>query len=1166
MRYGCLAVAALLLVFHQPLLRAALRWTVIRLVAREQVTLSGDLEGSVWTNLTLRNVHATSTGAVPIDSIFIEKLRVEYNLWELARRGPGQAVKFYNLRNAKLALAPVRGNPEKKKRLVQILRDILQQPAMYSDRAQIENFNLTIRTSRGTYVWDDIHAKLDPVEEGYVRVGEATVPGLGSWHKLRAKATYANRHLVMRDFNIGKEAHVTRLELDASHRRQGASSFSFEGTVLGGELGVFLWERDETPGKARAQLTAYLSGLPVESLAAYGGWKLPVTGRLKEAWLSVSGDPQTPAQWEGELTARMEQGTVGGFAVGEASGKLALVDGMIRFDEVRLSTGANRLSFEGAFRLPEKVGGLRWDGLEAVFAVDAPDLARLHPALRQGRVEAKGLLRLRDGAVAVEGTAKGENVKGDELGLTRAKLAFQGTRPLGGGPAQRHWHDGFQGEVRAEADEIYFREFAARRVAFTLPLAEGKARLERLVLDLNGKDQLTGSANLSLTEPYFYDGRLDGSVEDIALFQPFFETPMGGTLQVNWHGTGQIALLRHSGEGRVALQHGFLGKLTGLEGELAGTYSPESVEISALRLRSDQGTLEAGVRLRDERFQVEKLRLTLGQYGAISGAFSFPLDLRTPTRPDTIFPPSGALEAKLTLDRVDLAQAFPAARPGLAMYGTVRGTLAAEGTLAAPVVTASVEARDLRSGAAEKLAPAAGAALLTFKEGRVALSGSLAQPGLSPLSFKAALPLDLQKTIAARRLDPATPISGAVKLPPSPAGVFAPLVPGVRLLDGRLSIDATVRGTVGHPIFSGGVAMELAAIRFQSANLPGANRFLGDLRFSGNELTFQRFSGDMAGGPFSVTGKVRLDPLTDPQLDLRLQSQGTLLARNDSLILRTDSDLRLAGPVSAARLSGRVGITKSRFFRQVDILPIGLPGRPAPKRAAGGDIRFSTDTPPFRNWTYDVAIRTDEPFSLKGNLANGAIEANLRLGGTGLAPTLDGTAWIENMVASLPFSTLTVDRGALYFSGNASLNPALDIHGISRIRDYNVNVYLYGTAQEPQTLFTSEPALPQEEVVALLATGATTRDFQQNNQALAGRAAALLFQDLYRKVFPRRAPLTTSANPMDRFSLDVGGVDPRTGKQELMGKLKLSNAYQIGAGVDMQGDMRMQLQYLIRFR
>lgn len=1162
---GGLLALALLLAFHQPVLRQALRGYAIHRAAREQVALSCELEGSVWTNLTLRNVRATSSGSVPIDSVFIEKLRVEYNLWELLRRGPGRAVKFYNLRNAQLALAPIRGNMDQKKRLLRLLRNILQQPAMYSDRAQIENFNLTVRTLRGTYVWNDIHALLDPVKPGYIRVGEATLPGIGSWRKLHSTATYANRHLVLRDFDIGKEIHAARLELDASHRDQGASSLSFEGTVFGGDLGLFVWERDISKRKAEAQLSAYLSGLPIEALAGYAGWKLPVTGHLKEAWLNVTGDPQTPAKWAGELIARVENGNVGGAAIGEASGKLALSGGVVRLEGIRFSTGENRLSFDGSYPLRENRGPLSFNGLEADFRVEAPRLAQLTPELKQGRINAQGKMHFKDGTLSVEGTAKGDGVKGDQFGFEHASLTFHGERPLGQNPAGRAWHDGFSGEVQAGADDIYFREFAAQSLAFNLPVAEGKARLERLLLDLNGKDKLAGEASVSLNTPFEYEARLDGGVEDIALFQPFFQTPVSGALQVNWHGTGQIALLRHTGEGRIALQHGFLGKLTGVAGELAGTYSPESVEISALRLQSDQGTLQAGVRLHDQRLLVEGLRLTVGPHGVLTGSLGFPLDLRTPTRPESLLPPTGALQASLTLDQIDLAQALPASRPGLAVKGTVQGSLTAGGTLAAPEITASLEAHGFQSRAAEQLAPGAGSATLGFKEGRLTFSGSFAQPGLSPLSFKGSMPLDLRKALVARQLDLATPLSGAIKLPPSSAGIFAPFLPGVRFLDGRLSVDAAVRGTLGHPVFSGGVALDLPAIRFQSANLPGINHFLGDLRFSGNELTFQRFSGDMAGGPFSVTGRIRLEPLADPQLDLRLQSQGTLLVRNDSLTLRTDSDLRITGPFSAAKVEGNIGITKSRFFREIEILPIGLPGRPAPKPAGVGG-RLSTNRAPFRNWAYHVSIHTAEPFSVKGNLANGTLEANLHLGGTGLAPTLEGTARIENFVASLPFSRLTVDHGALYFSGNASLNPTLDIHGSSRIRDYNVNVYLYGTALEPQTLFTSEPSLPQEEVVALLATGATTRDFQQNNQALAGRAAALLFQDIYHKVFPRRSPLTNSANPMDRFSLDVGGVDPRTGKQELTGRLKLSNAYQIGAGVDMQGEVRMQLQYLIRFR
>lgn len=1160
-----LLLFTLLVLFHQPLLRAGLRRVAIHLAARQNVQLSLEIEGSVWTDLTLKNLRAVSTGCSPVELITIERLRVEYDLLTLLRDGPNHFLTYYNLRNANLALDPVKGNEDQKLKLAHALRDILQQPAMYSDRAQIENFNLSLHTSEGMYYWKDVHALLDPVQPGYVRVGELTIPNIGSWHNLHTTATYLNRHLVMRNFSMGDEVRVDRLEFDSSHRDKGISYLSFEGTVLGGDLGLFLWQRERAPGVVKAQLTAFLSNMPLAALSQYAGWKMPVTGNVKEAWVQMSGDPLAPTGWEGQVTAEVEKGTVDGFAVGEASGKLSVGNGIARLDHLQFSTGRNHLAFRAERRLPETFDQFKFTGMETTFTLDAPELSSLHASLTGGAVQGKGSLVIQNQKIAVEGNLTASGVKAKDFGIAEGSVEFQGSHSLCLNTSGAPWYEGLSAHARVEASSLRFREFAARHLAIDVPVTGDTARIASFAIDINGKDKLDGKASVALREPFAYEANLAGSVADCAIFQPFFATPLAGALEINWHGTGKIRQMRHTGEGRVALQHGRVGALTGVEAELAGIYSPESIEITALRARSDQGTLQAGVRLRDQRLHVEGLRLTVGKTGVVTGNISLPLDLRTPTRRETIFPPSGPLEGALVLEQIDLAQAFPASRPGLAVRGTLDGSLTAGGTLDAPDLTVKIAARNLQSGAAAKLTPAAGDATLLFNHDHLFLSGTLAQPGLSTLLFKGGMPLVLRKTLIEHRIDPATPISFSVKLPPSPAGLFAPLIPGVRLLEGRLSIDASATGTLDKPVFNGGVALDLSAIRFHDADLPGINHFLGDLRFSGTELTFQRFTGDIAGGPFSVTGRLRLDQLTDPLLDLRLQSQGTLLARNDTLTLRTDSDLRITGPVNKAVVSGKIGVTKSRFFREVEILPIGLPGRPAPK-PANGWFDLSTDTPPFRNWSYDVAIQTVEPFVVKGNLANGSIEGRLHLGGSGLAPTLEGTAHIENFVASLPFSQLTVDHGTLYFSGNAPLNPKLDVHGSSRIRDYNVNVYLYGTASEPQTLFTSEPSLPQEEVIALLATGATTRDFAQNNQALAGRAAVLVFQDLYHKVFPKRAVSANTSNPMDRFSLDVGGVDPRTGRQELMGKFKLANEYQLGAGVDMQGDVRMQLQYLLRFR
>ena len=1152
-----------LALFHQPLLRAGLRRGVVHLAARENVHLALELEGSVWSHVTLKNLRAVATGPSPVESIRIERLRLEYNMWTLLREGPSHFLTFYNLRNASLALDPGKGDEDQKRHLLHALRDILEQPAMYSDRAQVENLNLTLRTPEGVYLFKDVHALLDPIQPGYVRMGECIVPRIGSWQNLHTGATYANRHLVMRDFSLGQEVHVARLELDSSHRDKGIHYLSFEGTVFGGELGLFLWQRESASGAIRAQLTASLSGMALETLGKYAGWKMPVTGNLKQAWVQMSGDPLVPSGWTGQVSAEVGQGALGGFPLGEASAKLSLGDGVARLETLRFATGKNSLVFRGEQRLPETSDLLAFTGMETTFTLDAPELSSLNAGFTGGAVQGSGRLLVANQKVTVEGALTASGVTGKAFGVAQGSVAFQGTQSLS--RIAGAWQEGLTGSARLEASDLRFREFAARRLVLDVPVTGNAARIATFALDINGKDKMEGNASVTLREPFAYEARLAGSVQDIAIFQPFFETPLAGKLEIDWHGAGEIQRMRHTGEGRFSLQRGRVAEWTGVEGELAGVYAPESIDITALRLRCDQGTLEAGVRLRDQCLQVEGLRLTAGKTGVATGSFRLPLDLRTPTRRETLFPASGALSGLVVLEQIDLALLFPASRPGLAVRGNASGSFTAGGTLAAPDLTARLAVRNLQSGAAEKVPPATGDALLRFYQDRLALSGTLAQPGLSTLGFKGEMPLDLRKALTERRIDPATPIAFSVKLPPSSAGLFAPLIPGVRMLDGRLSLDAGVNGTLEKPVFHGGVALDLAAIRFQTADMPGINNLRGDLRFAGTELTFQRCTGDMAGGPFSVTGRLRLDSLADPVLDLRLQSQGTLLARNDTLTLRTDADLRLTGPFSKALLSGKIGVTKSRFFREIEILPIGLPGRPVPK-PANGWFHLSTDTLPFRNWAYDLAFQTVEPFAVKGNLANGSIAGNLHLGGTGLAPKLEGVASIENFVASLPFSQLTVDHGTLYFNGGAALNPTLDIHGSSRIRDYNVNVYLYGTASEPQTLFTSEPSLPQEEVVALLATGATTRDFAQNNQALAGRAAVILFQDISRKLFPRRPPSDNNSNPMDRFSLDAGGVDPRTGRQELMGKFKLSDQYQIGAGVDMQGDVRMQLQYLIRFR
>ena len=133
------------------------------------------------------------------------------------------------------------------------------------------------------------------------------------------------------------------------------------------------------------------------------------------------------------------------------------------------------------------------------------------------------------------------------------------------------------------------------------------------------------------------------------------------------------------------------------------------------------------------------------------------------------------------------------------------------------------------------------------------------------------------------------------------------------------------------------------------------------------------------------------------------------------------------------------------------------------------------------------------------------------------------------------------------------------------IRDYIIHVYVYGTSLAPEAVFTSEPPLPQEEIISLLATGTTREELTSGTNVVVGRAGMLLVQQLYRKVF-KKGQATQSNSIFDRLDVDFGTVDPRTGQQQATARLKLNDQFVVVGDLGVGGDYRGMLKYLIRFR
>ena len=647
-----------------------------------------------------------------------------------------------------------------------------------------------------------------------------------------------------------------------------------------------------------------------------------------------------------------------------------------------------------------------------------------------------------------------------------------------------------------------------------------------------------------------------------------------------------VQAFKNTGNLKLVLEKARYGNLQGLQANIDASYSPDGLDVPTIFFATSNMDFNAIARTKGDTLEIDKIQLNQAvapqpqragrtrapAEGAASqqrtnyayGYVSIPFVWRNLGTKSALIPSSGKVSVIMQSENLDLKRLAHDLGIPSTISGVVNAKLNGDGTIGDLKTRLDVQVRDLRNELWPKMEPATFELSAQTAQNRLTASGKLQQPRIQPLELTASMPFDVPKIVQARGFPDDTPITAKARLPRSSVNFVRQFVPDLQQLDGDLGLDVDVNGTFGHPVLSGAGDMTVNVARFTNATLPTLRGFNVRFTFTDNVLTLDRFGGDLAGGPFNMSGRVTFAKLTDPILDLQMRAQSVLVARNDTLTARADGDVKVTGPLAAATVSGNVALTNTRFLKNIDLIPIGLPGRPAPQPPAERPEFFSLPGPPFRDWKFDVAIKTKDPVLIRGNLATGEATTDLKLTGTGLKPGLQGMVHMEDVEATLPFSRLNVSRGSLTFNPKDSTNPTIDLQGTSVIRDYTVRVYVYGTLLSPQAIFTSEPPLPQEEIISLIATGTTRRELSTGN-VLAGRAAMLLVQQLYRKIAKKGEP-TDSNTVFNRMDLDLGTVDPRTGQQQVTARFKITDQLVLTGDVGVRGDFRGKLKYLIRFR
>ena len=325
---------------------------------------------------------------------------------------------------------------------------------------------------------------------------------------------------------------------------------------------------------------------------------------------------------------------------------------------------------------------------------------------------------------------------------------------------------------------------------------------------------------------------------------------------------------------------------------------------------------------------------------------------------------------------------------------------------------------------------------------------------------------------------------------------------------GAIILQASIRGPLTDPAVNGQLRLQDASVN--NVNWPvGLDHANGLIVFNGKTATIQTLTAKMGGGDVSATGSASYSNglanfnvgATATQVRVRYSGASTV----------ANANIKVAGTSDRSSVTGNVTVLSITFNPHSDF----------------GSMLSSTATPvqtpaapsPFlENMRLQIQVQTAPDIALQTSLAqNLQMTANLRITGTAATPGVLGRVNITQGTLVFFGTQYTVEQGSVSFYNPLRIVPVLDVNLETKVQGVQVVLTVSGPSDDLKLTYRSDPPLPFNEVLAMLATGrAPTSDpviaahqpptppqsaEQMGESALLGQAVANPLANRLQRVF-----------------------------------------------------------------
>ncbi len=316
---------------------------------------------------------------------------------------------------------------------------------------------------------------------------------------------------------------------------------------------------------------------------------------------------------------------------------------------------------------------------------------------------------------------------------------------------------------------------------------------------------------------------------------------------------------------------------------------------------------------------------------------------------------------------------------------------------------------------------------------------------------------------------------------------------------GESTLEVHLGGSPKHPRLSGTVAIKDVNLGY--GDLPfRVNALNGKIRLEGERGVISSLKGTIGGGTINFSGYVTLQNVLRYAIRTKLSQIRVRYPSNFTSLL--DGNLALNGTTARGQLNGNIAIRNVFVDENLNLIDL-LAGdnKPASSSPLGIAMPFASrislnvriaSARPVRVETHDLRLVSDIDTHLQGTLSE---------------PVVVGTVYLRSGSAIFRGNRYTLSRGEISMTNPFETEPVLDLQVHTAIDKYALTLEVSGPPDRIRLAYRSDPPLPTEDILSLLAFGYSRRlqEFAPatTNSFSSMGASALLSQALSSQVTGR---------------------------------------------------------------